>query len=345
MERDESGAHSASQWQRYEFVGGVVSVGGARVWPPIRRETSSRRRSRPGVRAGGMPRRCCQAASFKILNGPVGISCASTSACVAVDSRGDIASSRDPAAGASSWRVVHDASGTGVSRISCVSRSVCVAIGPQGVLWSKNPTARRPRWVRTDFASPLLWRSGGDLLPVVIPVRGRERSQSGVHGEADGELIGLEACPYHFSQSLAAVSCPTLALCVAVDNAGGVVVSTAPAARRSSWRRFEIAWNTSLSAISCPSSRLCVAGGPGGLITSTHPTRGAAGVEAEPWSDTAMAFQASRAHRSHCASALNPSACSSSQQTRPAVVSAWNLYHPRGDDLRVRRQRGMPRRR
>ena len=56
-------------------------------------------------------------------NGLVGLSCPSTSACVGVNRNGDIASTRNPARGASSWRVIHDARGTGLSHVSCVSAS------------------------------------------------------------------------------------------------------------------------------------------------------------------------------------------------------------------------------
>ena len=62
---------------------------------------------------------------------------------------------------------------------------------------------------------------------------------------------------------------------MAVDDAGGAVASTAPAAKRSAWRRFEIAWTHSLSAVSCPTPKLCVAGGSGPLFTSRHPSQGA----------------------------------------------------------------------
>jgi hypothetical protein len=76
------------------------------------------------------------------------------------------------------------------------------------------------------------------------------------------------------------VSCPSVLLCVATDQAGDVVTSTAP----TSVARWKVAhvdrghgWQPTLDGISCPSVSLCVAvDDAGDVVTSTAPTAGAA---------------------------------------------------------------------
>ncbi len=78
--------------------------------------------------------------------------------------------------------------------------------------------------------------------------------------------------------SLSGVSCPSVSLCVAVDDAGDVVTSTAP----TSGARWTIAhvdrghgWQPTLDGVSCPSASLCVAvDDAGDAVTSTAPTAG-----------------------------------------------------------------------
>ena len=71
------------------------------------------------------------------------------------------------------------------------------------------------------------------------------------------------------------VSCPSAALCVAIDASGDVITSTDPA---NAWR-VTTGVDTSLyqlRGISCPSGTLCVAvDGGGNVVTSTNPTGGA----------------------------------------------------------------------
>ena len=78
--------------------------------------------------------------------------------------------------------------------------------------------------------------------------------------------------------SLTGVSCPSLSLCVAVDDAGDVVTSTTP----TSGARWTVAHvdrghgrRPTLNGVSCPSVSLCVAvDDAGDVVTSTAPTAG-----------------------------------------------------------------------
>ncbi|MCA1682677.1 MAG: hypothetical protein LC685_01535 [Actinobacteria bacterium] len=75
---------------------------------------------------------------------------------------------------------------------------------------------------------------------------------------------------------LVGVSCPSVTLCVAVDDdAGGIVTGSTPAAA-AGWRVTRLSHvTTRLSGVSCPSAALCVAVGYPGVVTSTDPLGGA----------------------------------------------------------------------
>jgi hypothetical protein len=71
--------------------------------------------------------------------------------------------------------------------------------------------------------------------------------------------------------ALNAVSCPTAALCVAVDDAGHVLTSTDPAGGPRQWVSRDVDGRTDITALSCPSASLCVAtDAAGDVLTSTH---------------------------------------------------------------------------
>jgi hypothetical protein len=70
---------------------------------------------------------------------------------------------------------------------------------------------------------------------------------------------------------LTGVSCPSNALCVAVDGEGNAVIGTNPAGG-ATWNRVAIAGASALSGVSCASSALCAAvGKDGDVFLSTDP--------------------------------------------------------------------------
>lgn len=77
-------------------------------------------------------------------------------------------------------------------------------------------------------------------------------------------------------QALSGISCASLSLCVAVDGAGGAIVSTNPSAGAgASWKALDIDSSRALTAISCPSAALCVAVDSAGYaVVSTNPGAG-----------------------------------------------------------------------
>ena len=74
------------------------------------------------------------------------------------------------------------------------------------------------------------------------------------------------------------LSCPSVSLCVAVDDGGRIISSTTPAAPRPAWKVTHVNAPSGLASVSCPSVSLCVAADPydRSLFVSTHPARGAA---------------------------------------------------------------------
>jgi hypothetical protein len=80
-----------------------------------------------------------------------------------------------------------------------------------------------------------------------------------------------------------AVSCPSEALCVGVDNAGQALTTTDPTAAAPAWASASIDTGQQLSAVSCASGALCVAvDRTGNALVGTSPTAGSAGWSGKP---------------------------------------------------------------
>ena len=73
-----------------------------------------------------------------------------------------------------------------------------------------------------------------------------------------------------------AVSCPTVSLCVAVDDAGNVVTSTNPTGGPATWKAAQIDGRDAMSGVSCASVTLCVAFDEfDNVLSSSNPAGGA----------------------------------------------------------------------
>jgi hypothetical protein len=75
------------------------------------------------------------------------------------------------------------------------------------------------------------------------------------------------------SQSLSAVSCPSISACVAVDDVGIVASSTNPTGGRPAWE-LDHTPATTLNSVSCPTATFCAAAASTGseVLTSNDPT-------------------------------------------------------------------------
>jgi len=163
-----------------------------------------------------------------------GVSCPSTTLCVAVG-RSTIATSIDPTGGAGAWSVVaapHDdvfGQPDLLNAVSCPIASFCVAVGALGMAYtSTDPTGGTTAWTGTET----------DTFAVQIC----------------GGCVNL-------ANSLVGVSCPTPALCVAIDPIGDVLTSTDPGAGAANWTITALneQW-IPLNYVTCLSSTYCLAG-------------------------------------------------------------------------------------
>jgi hypothetical protein len=87
--------------------------------------------------------------------------------------------------------------------------------------------------------------------------------------------------PFGAAFAFSGVSCPSVALCVAVENGGRVVTSRDPSAAARVWRAAQVdraqgaSGAAGLSAVSCPSVSMCVAvDSVGDVPWSAQPTGG-----------------------------------------------------------------------
>ena len=187
------------------------------------------------------------------------VSCASANLCAIVDSNGDILTSTNPFGATGGWRVTHiaiasapasGACGLGgppdicLAGISCPSATLCVAVG------SYDPPA-----LGAGASGPVTGAIESSTTPTAGP-------QAWALTDADPGTV------------IDDIACPSVALCVAVDSDGAVLVSTTPA-KASSWTEARVDGGRSLQAISCPSVKLCVAvDNFGGVLASTSPAGG-----------------------------------------------------------------------
>ncbi|HET9125338.1 MAG TPA: hypothetical protein VFN65_10675 [Solirubrobacteraceae bacterium] len=169
-----------------------------------------------------------------------GISCPTSSMCVAVDEAGEVISSTDPRGGSAAWNAVALTPALLVGNlvgVSCATTTMCVAIDANtGQAFSTaDPTGGAAAWQATTIEPQQL--GGG---PVAV---------------------------------LQSVSCPSASLCVAVDDAGDVFTTTDPLGG-GPWQMASVNEGNQLDGVWCPSAALCVAVGVG-FATSTDPSGGA----------------------------------------------------------------------
>lgn len=176
----------------------------------------------------------------------LGMSCPTTSFCVATGAGNTIATSTNPTGGAADWSVAFVGAGTlptpeGVSParqirgVDCTSPALCVGVSFEGLIYtSTNPGGGAGAWTVTDIDPP-----------------GPNTHMSGV-------------------------SCPSPSFCAAAADKGRIITSTNPLGGAGAWTITELGQTLRLRAISCTSPAFCVAvGDEGQILSSTNPTGGA----------------------------------------------------------------------
>jgi hypothetical protein len=132
------------------------------------------------------------------------------------------------------------------------------------------------------------------------------------------------------SSGITALSCPSMSLCVALDEFGNVLTSTSPG-DPGSWRKIRPPVPISAAAVSCPSVSLCVAVGvrrsaAGWVLVSTDPVGGAAAWRAAPLSHVEAPTAVSCPSASLCVGVdLNGDVLSSTDPTGGS--RAWRAAH------------------
>jgi hypothetical protein len=160
------------------------------------------------------------------------VSCPTETLCVAVDTDGNVATSTDPAGGAGAWSLT-SVTGSPLSGVSCASESLCAAVDRSGAaLTSTNPTGGANAWQREQVEPP--------------PAPG--------------------GCGHISCETPSAVACPTVSLCVLIDNRGQALSSTDPTGGASTWNPVGgIVTSFSPVSLSCGSASWCAAVGLHGV--------------------------------------------------------------------------------
>ena len=150
-----------------------------------------------------------------------------------------------------------------IAALACVTDARCLAVGSAGrVIASQNADARRPQWhvVHIRQGGQLIAVScAGDRLCVAVNSRGR------VFLTRDPFGAVARWTPQPVPTALGA-SCPSVHLCVLVDEHPGLTIALNPAASRPQWithRSTGVSSGTlglTTGVIACMASRACVLG-------------------------------------------------------------------------------------
>jgi hypothetical protein len=176
-------------------------------------------------------------APFRVLTGSVSVTCNRRALCLAVGEH--LLSISTTPVNPASWTEPVSAFRS-LPSVACPSVQVCFGVSNRSVLSLSRPTQHRRPWTKS-----------APLVSASIP------------GSPDANY-------------LAAISCPSLRLCVVGDFRGEILTSTHPASRKSSWSApIPLGPNQDVDGLACPTVHVCVATTGAGLIfTSTHPTGG-----------------------------------------------------------------------
>jgi hypothetical protein len=204
---------------------------------------------------------------------PTGVSCPSTLLCVAVDSSyygaGRILLSTDPAAGPPSWRVEPVRAEVNPEGIACPSTTLCVVSEADGnVVTSTDPTGGAGTWhVAHIDSAKAVTGDHADLEGVSCPSASLcvavddagdvLTSTDPAGGTSAWKLVRVPGLDQS-SPGNAAVSCPSVSACFAIEN-GTIVTSTNPAGGSSAWTASNVAASSVDVALSCASPQVCIA--------------------------------------------------------------------------------------
>ncbi|HTW06391.1 MAG TPA: hypothetical protein VME46_02710 [Acidimicrobiales bacterium] len=220
-----------------------------------------------------------------------GLSCPSTTLCVAGDGEGNIVTSTGPTArSASKWTVTQvlqadgaPADGGGpINSVSCPSPKVCVATGGDSILTSADPGSTSPTWTVTQ-----MYGLGGGTVScpsTSLCVAVGENPPGDPPGIIAGAIMAFDASsgtPVDTATTIVpnnglvpdAVSCPTTTWCLANVANHQEALTFSPrdiSAYRLTPLDFPINEGISLGVI-CASTKLCFGWGGTAFLVSDHP--------------------------------------------------------------------------
>ena len=240
-----------------------------------------------------------------------GVSCASSSLCVAVDGEGHALLSTNPAGGSSSWHTAGIPGAGALTGVSCASNTLCVAVDGSGnAAISADPVGGSSSWHTAGIpgAGALTGVScASNTLCVAVDGSGNAfvSANPGEGGGTGATWKKMEIDAGH--DALTSVSCWPISglsgpLCVAVDQAGRVLTSSEPAG---SWAARQID-SSPLLAVSCASAPagVCVAvDEAGAALASGNPSAGLPAASAATWSATPLGLMGATPTAASCAAA------------------------------------------
>jgi PASTA domain len=276
-----------------------------------------------------------------------GLSCPSTSLCVASDLDGSVLYSTNPTGGTGAWTRVALNGAPNLTGISCPSTSLCVAVTGLGqVITSTNPTGQAAAWntVQTTVSSDIGQVScPSTSLCVAVDDAGNVLSSTAPTGNAAAWTVTSIG-----TSIMTAISCASTSLCAVTDDAGDIVTSTNPTGDASNWNAAVVDQDTDISfagggvgPISCPSTSLCVAAGAfdGNALIATNPTGGA-----DAWQATSIdTYQAMQTNHPTALSCPTTTFCAAVDSYGNVVTTtnpvgdaqAWTIAHIDDRDLRA----------
>jgi hypothetical protein len=195
-----------------------------------------------------------------------GVSCPSSSLCVAVDGHGNAATSTTPSA-SSSWTLTKVA--PPLADVVCPSTTLCLGLAGGQIVTTTNPTGGAAAWsapVTIDSASIADVSCPTATLCVAVDNAGNALTST----DPTGGAAAWQPAAIDPGSFLSGVSCPSSSLCVAVGQNGDVLTSTHPSAGAGAWSKSNAESTFGLGGVDCPTTSFCLSTDSSGNVLSKH---------------------------------------------------------------------------
>lgn len=232
-----------------------------------------------------------------------GVSCASSSLCVAV-ADGHALVSTSPAGGASTWHTATISGASALTGVSCSSSALCVAVDGSGdAAISTNPVGGALTWHTKNISGTGLTgvSCASNSLCVAVGTSG-SAFVSANPSEGGGADATWKEVAIDTGHALTSVSCVAGPLCVAVDKTGDVLASSEPAGL---WamRQIDISPLLAVSCASAPAGVCVAVDEAGAALASGNPSAGLPAASTATWSATPLGLMGSAPTGASCAAA------------------------------------------